>query len=220
MRRGASNGSSGATDVPWARLGRRLGDQRSGSTGVASVPTTGSRHRTPGIETGCTGHATCMERPRKAFAIDLRGGSGLRPHCGGRHMERRQAAGASRLQSEPPLADRSLKPDEQQGLQARLEELQLPHRRCRMCANDQPVRQPVTSSAAALQIRAPFPRGPRAIHTPPKPTPCVSFRLCAPSGRTGTAQDIAGLTIFLCSRAGEYVIGQTIACDGGEVAAS
>ena len=41
-----------------------------------------------------------------------------------------------------------------------------------------------------------------------------------PSGRVGTAQDIAGLTIFLCSRAGEYVIGQTIACDGGEVAAS
>lgn len=41
-----------------------------------------------------------------------------------------------------------------------------------------------------------------------------------PSGRVGTAQDIAGLTIFLCSRAGEYVIGQTIACDGGEVASS
>jgi len=38
-----------------------------------------------------------------------------------------------------------------------------------------------------------------------------------PSGRVGTAQDIAGLTIFLCSRAGEYVVGQTIACDGGVV---
>ena len=113
MRRGASNGSSGATDVPWARLGRRLGDQRSGSTGVASVPTTGSRHRTPGIETGCTGHATCMERPRKAFATDLRGGSGLRPHCGGRHMARRQAAGASRLQSDRPA--RASADDEQCG---------------------------------------------------------------------------------------------------------
>jgi 2-deoxy-D-gluconate 3-dehydrogenase len=38
-----------------------------------------------------------------------------------------------------------------------------------------------------------------------------------PSGRVGTAQDIAGLAIFLCSRAGEYVVGQTIACDGGVV---
>ena len=38
-----------------------------------------------------------------------------------------------------------------------------------------------------------------------------------PSGRVGTAQDIAGLAIFLCSRAGEYVVGQTIACDGGAV---
>lgn len=41
-----------------------------------------------------------------------------------------------------------------------------------------------------------------------------------PSGRVGTPQDIAGLAIFLCSRAGEYVVGQTIACDGGIVAAS
>jgi len=38
-----------------------------------------------------------------------------------------------------------------------------------------------------------------------------------PSGRVGTAQDIAGLAIFLCSRAGEYLVGQTIACDGGVV---
>jgi NAD(P)-dependent dehydrogenase (short-subunit alcohol dehydrogenase family) len=38
-----------------------------------------------------------------------------------------------------------------------------------------------------------------------------------PSGRVGTAQDIAGLAIFLSSRAGEYVVGQTIACDGGIV---
>ena len=30
----------------------------------------------------------------------------------------------------------------------------------------------------------------------------------------------AGLAIFLCSRAGEYVVGQTIASDGGVVAAS
>ena len=31
----------------------------------------------------------------------------------------------------------------------------------------------------------------------------------------GTAEDIAGLTIFLCSRAGAYTIGETICCDGG-----
>ena len=41
-----------------------------------------------------------------------------------------------------------------------------------------------------------------------------------PSRRVGTPQDIAGLAIFLCSRAGQYVVGQTIACDGGAVAAS
>ena len=41
-----------------------------------------------------------------------------------------------------------------------------------------------------------------------------------PSGRVGRPQDIAGLAIFLSSRAGEYVVGQTIASDGGAVAAS
>jgi 2-deoxy-D-gluconate 3-dehydrogenase len=41
-----------------------------------------------------------------------------------------------------------------------------------------------------------------------------------PSGRVGSPQDIAGLAIFLSSRAGEYVVGQTIASDGGAVAAS
>ncbi|HSG89911.1 MAG TPA: SDR family oxidoreductase [Pseudomonadales bacterium] len=41
-----------------------------------------------------------------------------------------------------------------------------------------------------------------------------------PSGRVGTPEDIAGLTLFLCSRASNYVVGQTIACDGGSVAAS
>ena len=38
-----------------------------------------------------------------------------------------------------------------------------------------------------------------------------------PSGRVGTPQDIAGLATFLCSRAGEYVVGQVIASDGGTV---
>lgn len=41
-----------------------------------------------------------------------------------------------------------------------------------------------------------------------------------PSGRVGAPQDIAGLAIFLCSRAGEYVVGQVIASDGGVVGTS
>jgi len=41
-----------------------------------------------------------------------------------------------------------------------------------------------------------------------------------PSGRVGTAEDIAGLAIFLSSRAGAYTVGATITCDGGSVAVS
>ena len=41
-----------------------------------------------------------------------------------------------------------------------------------------------------------------------------------PSGRVGTMEDISGLAIFLSSRAGAYVVGQTIPCDGGMVAVS
>ena len=41
-----------------------------------------------------------------------------------------------------------------------------------------------------------------------------------PSGRVGTPQDIAGLAIFLSSTAGEFVVGQVIACDGGIVGTS
>jgi 2-deoxy-D-gluconate 3-dehydrogenase len=38
-----------------------------------------------------------------------------------------------------------------------------------------------------------------------------------PSGRVGSPEDIAGLAIFLSSRAGEYIVGQVIATDGGVV---
>jgi 2-deoxy-D-gluconate 3-dehydrogenase len=31
----------------------------------------------------------------------------------------------------------------------------------------------------------------------------------------GTAEDIAGLTLYLCSRAGAYTVGEVISCDGG-----
>jgi NAD(P)-dependent dehydrogenase (short-subunit alcohol dehydrogenase family) len=38
-----------------------------------------------------------------------------------------------------------------------------------------------------------------------------------PRGRVGTPEDIAGLAIFLSSRAGAYTVGETITCDGGAV---
>lgn len=41
-----------------------------------------------------------------------------------------------------------------------------------------------------------------------------------PAGRIGTAEDIAGAAIFLASRAGDYVVGETLSVDGGLVSAS
>lgn len=38
-----------------------------------------------------------------------------------------------------------------------------------------------------------------------------------PRGRVGTPEDIAGLAIFLSSRAGAYTVGEVITCDGGMV---
>jgi NAD(P)-dependent dehydrogenase (short-subunit alcohol dehydrogenase family) len=38
-----------------------------------------------------------------------------------------------------------------------------------------------------------------------------------PIGRIGTAEDLAGAAIFLASRAGDYVVGDTITVDGGLV---
>ena len=40
-----------------------------------------------------------------------------------------------------------------------------------------------------------------------------------PRGRVGTPEDVAGLAIFLASRAGAYVVGEVIALDGGIVVA-
>jgi 2-deoxy-D-gluconate 3-dehydrogenase len=39
-----------------------------------------------------------------------------------------------------------------------------------------------------------------------------------PRGRVGTPEDIAGLAIFLSSRAGAFTVGDVITCDGGMVA--
>ncbi len=36
-----------------------------------------------------------------------------------------------------------------------------------------------------------------------------------PSGRIGVPDDMAGIAVYLASRAGDYVVGQTIAVDGG-----
>lgn len=41
-----------------------------------------------------------------------------------------------------------------------------------------------------------------------------------PRQRVGTPEDIAGLAIFLASRAGAFTVGEVITCDGGIVAAS
>ena len=41
-----------------------------------------------------------------------------------------------------------------------------------------------------------------------------------PSQRIGTDEDMAGVAIYLASRAGDYVVGNTIAVDGGVVYAN
>lgn len=41
-----------------------------------------------------------------------------------------------------------------------------------------------------------------------------------PRKRVGSPEDIAGLVIFLCSRAGAYTVGETITSDGGIVKTS
>ena len=41
-----------------------------------------------------------------------------------------------------------------------------------------------------------------------------------PRRRVGTLEDIAGVAIFLSSRAGAYTVGEIITCDGGAVASS
>lgn len=41
-----------------------------------------------------------------------------------------------------------------------------------------------------------------------------------PFPRIGTVEDMAGLAIFLAARSGDYIVGETIACDGGIVNAS
>lgn len=42
-----------------------------------------------------------------------------------------------------------------------------------------------------------------------------AFGRGVPAGRVGTPEDIAGLAIYLCSRAGAFTVGEVISCDGG-----
>ena len=41
-----------------------------------------------------------------------------------------------------------------------------------------------------------------------------------PSGRIGVDEDMAGAAIYLASRAGDYVVGETLTVDGGIVNAN
>ena len=41
------------------------------------------------------------------------------------------------------------------------------------------------------------------------------LKAAIPSGRIGTAEDMAGAAIYLASRAGDYVVGSTVTVDGG-----
>lgn len=46
------------------------------------------------------------------------------------------------------------------------------------------------------------------------------IEMATPRGRIGTPEDIAGLAIYLSSRAGAFTVGETITCDGGTVSQS
>ena len=48
----------------------------------------------------------------------------------------------------------------------------------------------------------------------------TKWRQRVPAGRIGTDEDMAGVAIYLASRAGDYVVGDTIAVDGGMVYAN
>jgi NAD(P)-dependent dehydrogenase (short-subunit alcohol dehydrogenase family) len=48
----------------------------------------------------------------------------------------------------------------------------------------------------------------------------MRYRSGVPAGRIGTDEDMAGAAIYLASRAGDYVVGATIAVDGGIVYAN
>ena len=52
---------------------------------------------------------------------------------------------------------------------------------------------------------------------PTRPGKCQRAAQHVPAGRIGNDEDMAGVAIYLASRAGNYVVGETIAVDGGVV---
>jgi NAD(P)-dependent dehydrogenase (short-subunit alcohol dehydrogenase family) len=55
---------------------------------------------------------------------------------------------------------------------------------------------------------------PSEMNTTARDTP-DALAAITPAGRVGMPEDIAGAVVFLASRAGDYVVGQTLAVDGG-----
>jgi NAD(P)-dependent dehydrogenase (short-subunit alcohol dehydrogenase family) len=50
--------------------------------------------------------------------------------------------------------------------------------------------------------------------------PADEVSKCISPGRVGTDEDMAGVAIYFASRAGDYVVGNTITVDGGVAYAS
>ena len=88
----------------------------------------------------------------------------------------------------------------------------------------QPAGRPSSCSATSSSTPSPPARSRRGCSAPASapaatsraPTGTPSAGRC-PAGRMGTPEDIAGLAIFLASRAGAFTVGAVITCDGGIV---
>jgi 2-deoxy-D-gluconate 3-dehydrogenase len=55
-----------------------------------------------------------------------------------------------------------------------------------------------------------------ALQADPVRNPAILSRI--PAGRWGTPDDFKGATVFLCSRASDYVTGEILVVDGGWMA--
>ena len=66
-----------------------------------------------------------------------------------------------------------------------------------------------------IRVTAIAPAGfPSDLNRAARDTPAEVARKI-PAGRVGTAEDMAGAAVYLASRAGDYVVGETIVVDGG-----
>lgn len=91
----------------------------------------------------------------------------------------------------------------------------------------------ITSKAAVEQLTRVMARGlaghritvnaiapgwfPSRMNAPIRESSGDTWLAATPHGRFGTAEDMGGLALFLCSRAGVYVNGQVISLDGGRM---